>query len=500
MQDRSIRVFISYSHDNPAHSDAVMKLAGRLREDGIDAWMDAYEVSPPQGWPQWMLKQVKDAQFVLLVCTKIYQERFEGASPTGKGLGVKFEGATVTQALYEDECQNRKFVPVILKSEDVTHRPVAIRPFTYFNLSTEEGYEQLYRLLTGQPAITPPRIGALKQLPSSSARGNTDATTPVHFTPRTVDTKRLRGEVAISTDLQGATLVLQLANLAAFPIFLDHPRLVLKQPKDTSAPVNLNDGSDEPSSAITLLPRRPSSGPLQPTEARQYFLPHQHVEFVRAEFDKLDRGHAYIAVSSGIGEELRLDSSNELNTIRAFLTRGSEKLNATDREADQASVRIAPDRMAMIIKLVHKRVTKQAKYPYKVFAPRSFLKNPAVATTSNAIELLRDEPFLVRFMDGTQEQLSFIELMVMTHQIIHIALTQEELSRRLSPTIPHAMVSVKSDLDVARVMEPESVKVLLEKLQFERISTEDALELKHGKKPVRKVRRKTGSAPKNRRK
>ena len=47
------KVFISYSHDSEAHEDRVLDLANRLREDGIDAEIDQYETSPPEGWPAW---------------------------------------------------------------------------------------------------------------------------------------------------------------------------------------------------------------------------------------------------------------------------------------------------------------------------------------------------------------------------------------------------------------------------------------------------------------
>jgi hypothetical protein len=40
----SHQVFISYSHDSSAHEQAVLTFANRLRDDGIAAWLDQYEV------------------------------------------------------------------------------------------------------------------------------------------------------------------------------------------------------------------------------------------------------------------------------------------------------------------------------------------------------------------------------------------------------------------------------------------------------------------------
>jgi len=45
------RAFVSYSHDSDEHCDKVLALALQLRRDGIDARLDQFEQSPPQGWP-----------------------------------------------------------------------------------------------------------------------------------------------------------------------------------------------------------------------------------------------------------------------------------------------------------------------------------------------------------------------------------------------------------------------------------------------------------------
>jgi len=48
------KVFISYSHDSAEHQERVLSLADRLRQDGIDAMVDQYAPTPPDGWPLWM--------------------------------------------------------------------------------------------------------------------------------------------------------------------------------------------------------------------------------------------------------------------------------------------------------------------------------------------------------------------------------------------------------------------------------------------------------------
>lgn len=43
--------------------------------------------------------------------------------------------------------------------------PDYFKPYTYFDVSAESGYENLLRFLTGQPRHPPPPIGALRELP-----------------------------------------------------------------------------------------------------------------------------------------------------------------------------------------------------------------------------------------------------------------------------------------------------------------------------------------------
>jgi hypothetical protein len=67
----------------------VLALALQLRRDGIDARLDQFERSPPQGWPLWCARQILDSNYVLLVCTKSCRDRFLSLEKFGAGRGVK---------------------------------------------------------------------------------------------------------------------------------------------------------------------------------------------------------------------------------------------------------------------------------------------------------------------------------------------------------------------------------------------------------------------------
>ena len=106
-----------------------------------------------------MLDQVEAAEFVIVVCTETYNQRFRGDVPEGSGKGVKWEGAVITQQLYDAEMNNTKFIPVVFKSDDAQHIPIILRGATHFVPSSNDGYENLYRLLTNQPESPKPQLG-----------------------------------------------------------------------------------------------------------------------------------------------------------------------------------------------------------------------------------------------------------------------------------------------------------------------------------------------------
>ena len=112
------RVFISYSHDSTEHTEGVLALAQRLREDGVDAWIDQYENgTPEEGWPRWMLNRLDWAEMVLLVCTETYYRRFRGQDEPDKGKGADWEGQLITLDLYDAKSRTVDFVPILFSDE-----------------------------------------------------------------------------------------------------------------------------------------------------------------------------------------------------------------------------------------------------------------------------------------------------------------------------------------------------------------------------------------------
>ncbi len=165
---RHPKIFISYSHDSPEHVARILALSNRLRIDGLDCELDQYIQCPPKGWPNWMLDQIEEADYVLIVCTKTYHDRFRGRAVGAVGKGAVWEGAIVTQEIYADKGQNKKFVPLVLTATDTQHIPTILRSTTYYKPTETAGYEQLCRRLTGQHDTKKPQLGNLPSLPPKS--------------------------------------------------------------------------------------------------------------------------------------------------------------------------------------------------------------------------------------------------------------------------------------------------------------------------------------------
>ena len=170
-------VFISYSHDcdtwqaqglDPAtHIKRVFDLAERLRAEGVECVIDQHVASPPEGWPRWMMDNIEGSHFVLVVATEVYNRRFRGHGATNQGFGAQWEGAIITQELYEANGKNKKFLPIIFDSDDARHIPLPLRSATFYNVSDQRSYDSLYYYITNQPPPVRP-LGSMRRRPAAN--------------------------------------------------------------------------------------------------------------------------------------------------------------------------------------------------------------------------------------------------------------------------------------------------------------------------------------------
>ena len=161
--------FVSYSWDSEEHIKRVREFADRLRSEGIDAVIDQYEESPPDGWPRWMEKKIRDSRFVLLVCTEEYNKGVMGDAAPKTRLGVRWEGGLIYQHLY-NEGTNQKFIPVLFREQDKKFIPTPIQSATYYRIDTPQGYDKLYARLLNRSTAKKPELGPIRPLPKKEVK------------------------------------------------------------------------------------------------------------------------------------------------------------------------------------------------------------------------------------------------------------------------------------------------------------------------------------------
>jgi SEFIR domain len=159
------KVFISYTHDSNEHADRVLHLANQLRRDGIDADVDQYHHSPPEGWPRWMDRRIIWADFVFVVSTSAYLARVMGTEEPGKGLGVRWEGHLIYQHLYNAGTNNEKFIPIVFSKSDTKYIPTPLQGSThYWICETQNDYPILLDRCRGLPRNKKPPLGIVEPL------------------------------------------------------------------------------------------------------------------------------------------------------------------------------------------------------------------------------------------------------------------------------------------------------------------------------------------------
>src|SRR6266508_4671979 len=66
---------------------------------------------------------------------------------------------------YEAEVRNTMFIPVLFSPGHSSYIPIVLRGATRYELNTDDGYNALYRHLTGQPHTLKPELGPIRPMP-----------------------------------------------------------------------------------------------------------------------------------------------------------------------------------------------------------------------------------------------------------------------------------------------------------------------------------------------
>jgi hypothetical protein len=148
-------VFISYSHDNESHKNWVLKLATRLRENGVNTILDRWNISLGGDIAAFIERGLSKSDRILCICTDIYVKK----ANEGKG-GAGYEKQIISAEYLKN--QNTKTVIPLIRNEK-SMVPTFLEGRLYIDFSDEKSfeknYEALLREILQEPSLPIPSIG-----------------------------------------------------------------------------------------------------------------------------------------------------------------------------------------------------------------------------------------------------------------------------------------------------------------------------------------------------
>ena len=150
------KVFVSYSHDSQEHKKWVLDFATRLRNTGVDAILDQWDLRPGDDLPHFMERNLTAADRVVMVCSERYVEK----ANAGAG-GVGYEKMIITADLLKTIDSN-KVIPIVRQKG--THTlPTFLRSKLFLDFSRDDQFEfsfdELIRTLHNAPLFVKPAVG-----------------------------------------------------------------------------------------------------------------------------------------------------------------------------------------------------------------------------------------------------------------------------------------------------------------------------------------------------
>lgn len=150
------KVFISYSHDDSNHKKWVLELATKLRNSGIDAIIDQWDLNAGDDLPKFMEKNLRESDYVLMICTNKYVKK----ANSGLG-GVGYEKMIITSEFMKSIDSN-KIIPII-RQNGTNKVPTFLKSKIYIDMSYHKDFEfsfdELIRKIHNAPLYKKPKIG-----------------------------------------------------------------------------------------------------------------------------------------------------------------------------------------------------------------------------------------------------------------------------------------------------------------------------------------------------
>lgn len=154
VRGRRPTVFISYAHDNAAHSALVEKFAAWIQSHNFLVTYDEKDVRPGD-LHAWMDRQVRTSDFVLCVASPYYKQAFdmptEQASAASRG--VRHEASAIREEFARDRDKaDQKILTVVLPDSTLDHVPDYLRPFSRYHYEGPK-LRNLIQYMSGDPSV-----------------------------------------------------------------------------------------------------------------------------------------------------------------------------------------------------------------------------------------------------------------------------------------------------------------------------------------------------------
>ena len=151
------KVFISYSHDSEEHKNWIIRLATRLRSNGVDIILDIWDTKLGSNLASFMEQGLSKSQRVICICSDNYLIK----ANEGKG-GAGYEKQIMTSELIKDQNTNW-IIPLIVNNSSDKKTPIFLGDRKYISFENpkfyEAKYEELLRDILGEPVLPIPPIG-----------------------------------------------------------------------------------------------------------------------------------------------------------------------------------------------------------------------------------------------------------------------------------------------------------------------------------------------------
>jgi tetratricopeptide (TPR) repeat protein len=159
-----------------------------LRSNGVDARLDQGVAGRRQDWPMWIRREMRAADFVVVVASPEYKAAAEGelGSEAEHGRGVRWESLQLVEQCYRSHQEAlARIVPVVLPGSSPRDIPDFLRPAstTWYPVPelTVGGADALLRLLFGRDLTAVPPLGPVPDLPADLPSAAATVALPPRF-------------------------------------------------------------------------------------------------------------------------------------------------------------------------------------------------------------------------------------------------------------------------------------------------------------------------------